>query len=158
MRLGAWMVMLISMILFLSFMGIQIAGLNPIPETFGININQSTGDLESADVEASGFWGTLFGETAFTILGIEFSKGILISLVGTIVVIIGLFAKGYDPSLVVIPLLVFIGGVFISTFWSIIKYVGEFHQSWMTNITAIIFTGLAIGFTMAIVDYFRTGN
>ena len=152
MRLGEWMVMLSVMIMFLSFIGVP-TGLNPTISTLGINIS-SNSTMTNADVESSGFWGYLFGESAFTLFGVSFSKGILISLVGTGVIIIGLFAKGYDTSLIILPLVVFIAGLFVGTFWAIISYVSTFHQWWMTSIITLIFGGLAIGFIMSCVNYF----
>jgi len=153
MKLGSWMVMIVVMIMFLSFMGLQ-TGLSPIPETFGININQTDSSVTNADLENSGFWNYLFGSTAFTILGIEFSKGILLAIAGTGVIIIGLFAKGYDTSLIILPLVIFIAGLFVSTFWAIISMVSIYNQWWMTSIITLIFGGLAVGFGMACVDYF----
>lgn len=153
MKLGTWMVMLIVLIMFLSFMGVP-TGLNPIPEAFGIDINNTDSTLEGADVESSNFWSYLFDEEPFELLGVKFSKGILLSLVGTALVVIGLFAKGYDTSLVILPIVVFIAGLFISTFWGVISYVSTFSQWWMTSLITIIFGGLAVGFIMSCLDYY----
>lgn len=154
MKLGAWLVMLTVMILFLSMIGLNIAGLNPIREAVGVQINETTGEVINADIENSSFFGKLFGAGTFTLFGVEFTAGILIALLGTGMIVIGLFAKGYDTSLIILPFVVFVAGLFISTFWSIISYVNDFHQSWMTSIITIIFVGLGIGFIMSCVDYF----
>lgn len=154
MKLGAWMVMIVTMILFLSLIGLSIPGLNPIVEGIGVNINESSSSIVSADIESSNLWSKLFGTTAFTLFGIPFTAGILIVLLGTGAVVVGLFAKGYDTSLVILPLIVFVAGLFISTFWAIINYTMGFNQLWITSIVSILFIGLAIGFIMSCVDYF----
>ena len=154
MKLGNYLVLLLTMILFLSFLGLNIAGLNPIREAAGITLNETTGELISADIESSNIFSRLFGTVAFTLFGVEFTAGILVALVGTGAVIVGLFAKGYDTSLVILPFVLFVAGLFIATFWSIIKYVATFNQYWMTSIITILFGGLAIGFIMSCVDYF----
>jgi len=154
MKLGGWLVMLTVMVLFLSFIGLDIAGLNPISEGMGITTNSTNSEVISADLESSTFWGRLFGEATFSLFGIEFTAGILIILLGTGAIIVGLFARGYDTSLVILPFVVFVAGLFISTFWSIIMYVKDFHEVWMTPIVTLLFMGLGIGFVMSCVDYF----
>lgn len=153
MKLGAWMVMLVVMILFISFIGIAIPGLNPIPQAFGLNVS-SNSTVINADVENSGVWSVLFGESAFTLFGVSFSKGILVALIGIAVIVIGLFAKGYDVSLVILPIVAFVGGLFISAFWAVISYTIQFNQIWLTGIITLILGGLAVGFVMSLVDYF----
>jgi len=154
MKLGGWLIMLTILILFLSFIGLNIAGLNPITEGIGVTMNETTGGIQNADIEESGFWNRLFGTTAFTLFGISFTAGILIALIGTGAVVVGLFAKGYDTSLVILPFVVFVAGLYISTFWSIMGYVKDLKEVWMTNIVALLFIALAVGFIMACVDYF----
>jgi len=154
MKLGGWIMMLTVMILFLSLMGLTIPGLNPISQSMGITINESSSQITSVDVESSSLWNKLFGTAAFTVLGVEITGGILLVLLGTGAVVVGLFAKGYDTSLVILPFIVFIAGLFISTFSSIIVYtIGE-GSAWMTSIVSILFVGLAVGFIMSCVDYF----
>ena len=143
MKLQGWLIMLTAMIMFLSILGLPV-GLDPVLDGLGINIDQDTGEVKSADIESSSLWAKIFGGTS----------GILIILGGAAVIAIGLFARGYDPSLIIIPFIVFVGGLYISTFWGIIKYVMAFNQSWMTSIIAIIFSALAVGFIVACVDYF----
>ena len=143
MKLGSWLVMLTALIMFLSLLGLP-AGLDGILDTVGININQTTSEIESVDMEGSSFWSELFNGTS----------GILILLGGAAIVTIGLFARGYDPSLIILPFIVTVAGLYISTFWGIIKLVIDLNQAWMTSIVGLIFGSLAVGFVMACVDYF----
>ena len=144
MRLGGWVVTLSAMIMFLTLMGLP-TGLDDIMTSIGVTTNSTTSAIISADVEQSTFWSKIFGTT-----------GILVLIIGTGVgsVLIGLFGKGYDVSLVYAPFIVAIGGIFVSTFWGIIVYVKGFEQLWMTSITALIFGILGLGFAMACLDYF----
>ncbi len=143
MRLQGWLIMLTAMIMFLSLLGLPV-GLDPILEAVGVNIDSSNAQLVSADIESSNFWAKLFGGTS----------GILIILGAGAVVTIGLLARGYDPSLIIIPFIVLVGTLYIGTFWAIIKYVMAFNQAWMTSIVGIIFASLAVGFGVACVSYF----
>ena len=143
MKLGGWLMMLTGLIIFLSLLGLP-AGLDGILDTIGVDINQDTSQITSADMESSGFWGKLFGGTS----------GILIVLGTGAIITIGLFARGYDPSLIILPFIVTVAGLYISTFWGIIKLVIDLNQAWMTSIVGLIFGSLAVGFVMACVDYF----
>ena len=143
MRLGAWLVMLTAMILFLTFVGIP-TGLSPVLDTIGIEVNQTSLDVVSADIESSTFWDWLFDN----------STGILVLLSLGGAVVIGLFAKSYDTSLIILPFIILVAGQFIVTFWAIIKLVITYEQWWMTSIITLIFGALAVGFIMSCVDYF----
>lgn len=136
MKLGAWMVMLTTMLIFLTLLGIE-TGLNYVLETIGIDISNST--LQGADVISSSFWTVALG---------------VLTIVSGGSVIIGLFAKGYDPSLVIAPFVTFIGTLYIPTLVSLINYVSDFNQWWMTALIITIFGGFAVGFIMAMIDYF----
>jgi len=143
MKLGSWLMMLTALIMFLSLLGLP-AGLDGILDIIGIDINQDTSQITSVDIEGSSFWSELFHGTS----------GILISLGGVAIITIGLFARGYDPSLVILPFVVTVAALYISTFWGIIKLVMDLNQAWMTSIVGIIFGVLAVGFVMSAVDYF----
>ncbi len=143
MKLQGWLMMLTGMIMFLSLLGLP-TGLTPVLDGLGVSINSTTSEVITADLENSSLWSKIFGS----------GTGILILLGGAAVISIGLFARGYDPSLIILPFIVFIGGLFISTFWGVTLYVSTFNQPWMTSIIALIFTALAVGFGTACVDYF----
>ena len=153
MKLGQWVIMLLTMMVVLQFMGIP-TGIESTLNTFGVNITAEDGQLVKADIGDSGFWKVLFADEAFNILGISFTGGILLILLGGGAIIVGLFARSYDVSLVILPLVVFVAGIFISTFWSVIKYVQDFGESWATGLIATIFIALGVGFVWACVDYF----
>lgn len=152
MKFGGWMVMIVGMLLFMSFLGLETSVSSYIG-LFGYSVDIESETFNS-DIEQSGFWKRLFSEEEFSIAGVPFSKGILLALVGTATIIIGLFAKGYDVSLALLPLVVFVLGYFVSSFVMIIKLVSDYHQWWMTSIVGIIFGTLLIGFIWSGIDYF----
>ncbi len=142
MKLQGWIIMLTAMVMFLSLLGLPI-GFDSILNAIGADIDSDTTQVNSIDIENSSFWSKIFGD-----------NGILVLLGLGAVVTIGLFARGYDPSLIVIPFIIFAGGVYIVAFSSIISYVITFNQSWMTKIISIIFGALMVGYIVACVDYF----
>lgn len=143
MKLWNYIVLMLSLMIFLEFVGLQ-TGLSTTLSNFGVEFNDNS-ELISGDLENSGFFSQIFGST-----------GILIVLISTGVgaVVVGLFAKSYDTSLVVLPLVIWVGTLFASTFWSIIQYVPE-EQKWMTALIATIFIPLGAGFLWSCVEFFR---
>jgi hypothetical protein len=142
MRLGGWITMLLGMMIFLEFLAIP-TGLSVVLQNFGVSINPNTAELVDADIENSTFFGWIFGNT-----------GVLILLIGGGAVIVGLFAKSYDTSLIVLPILVSIATLFASTSWAIINHAQSLGQGWITALVATIFIPLGVGFIWACVDYF----
>ena len=143
MKLGGWLIMLTGMMLFLTLMGFPTAFTSTL-ETLGININPETAQFTDIDIEGGGFFQKLFAS----------SSGVLILLGTAAIITIGLFARGYDPSLIILPFIVFVASLFIGTFGIIIKDIADLGQSWLTSIIVIIFGALSVGFTMSLVDYF----
>ena len=141
MKLGAWIVMLTAFIMFLSLMGFT-TGVNTVLSGLGVNMTNS--QLISSDIQDSTIWSQLFG-----------GLGILV-VVGTAVgsVVIGLFGKGYDTSLVYLPFIIWAAGFFIISIVNVMGEVIDLNQSWMTGIVGLIFTALSVGFLMACADYF----
>jgi len=143
MKLGSFVVLFLIMIMFLEFTGVEtIAGRTL--DNFGIGIDSTDGTLTSADIETPTFWGKIFRSDI----------GILIALSVGGAIIIGLFAVSKDTIFIVLPLLTFIGTVFSSVAWDLIKFMKDSEQAWATNITVIIMAGLGVAFIMSIVDYF----
>ncbi len=143
MKLGGFIIMIVCMIMFLEFLAIP-TGASNILGSFGVDITPATGKLNSADLEASSFFSWIFGTGA----GIFF-------IIGTVgAVLIGLFGRSYDTSLVILPLVISVGSLLASTIWTIIKYMQSIGPSWATNIVALILFGIGLGFIMACVDYF----
>lgn len=127
----------------LTLVGMEIPGFKTVNDFIGVEINESTSQLISSDIESTSFWDKLFKEN-FGIFAIIIASTLAI----------GFFARGYDTSLVILPFIILVAGIYISMFWGIISYVKVLGEGWLTSIIAIIFTGLGAGYAMACVDYF----
>jgi hypothetical protein len=151
MKLGQWMMMLSGMILFLSLIGLEIPGLNPINQAIGLNVTNGT--TVSADLESSTIFSALFGSgsEAIQLFGISLTSGILLSLLAGGVVTAGLYVATKDSAILILPILIIIAGLYASTFVSVVSY---FDVGWARNIAVSIFGILSIGFLMSILDYF----
>ena len=137
MKLGAWMAF-ITIIL----VGLTIFGFDSLGGTLFNYIGIGFSDVISLNINSATFWITILG--ALTLLGVGG-------------VVIGLFGKGYDPSIVIAGVLVTFGLVFISSFLQI--YITLFSELgpeyyWMTNVIGLLFVGLGVGYVMATFDYF----
>jgi len=141
MKFGGWIVMLTTMIIILSLVGVTTT-LSPLIESVGINIDN--GEVEIADMESSSFWDYLFGSLT----------GLLVSLGATATVSVGLYLYTKDNGLLVLPFIVWFGGIFVSSFWTIIQTVSELNVWWMTGITTVIFGALSVGYVFSCLDYF----
>jgi len=138
MKLGGWTIMLVVMIVFLSFIGIDTS-LSPLAETMGIYVN-STGGVVKADIESSSMW----NETS----------GILATLGVTSLIGIGLYVWTKDRKVTIVPLITWLAGIFLTSFWTIIFKVSELNVWWMTALTTLLFGALSIGYIFACLDYF----
>ena len=143
--LGKFTIVILTTILFLELIGVPTGG-GLVLNSFGVNITQTEYSVESADVSNSWFYNKIFGA----------SVGILLVVGAAGAVIIGFFAKSYDTSLVILPLILGIGGLLASTSWTIISYANGLHALWLTKIVTVVFIALGIGFLWACVDYFHT--
>lgn len=143
MKLGGWLVMLSAMVIFLTIMGIP-TGLTSIFNFMGLNISPITSSITSLDTESSTFWDYLFKDG----VGIL----VLLGVAGTI--LIGLFGKGYDTSLVYAPFIVSMALIYIGLFASVFDYIKLIGVGWMTTLVGFVLALLGIGFLMACADYF----
>jgi hypothetical protein len=142
MKLAGFIIMMITLISVLTFLGID-TGLSGTLSVIGITMD-SSGNVSNADFESSSLWNWVTG------VGV----GLLVLLGITGSIIVGLFGKGYDVSLVLAPFIVSVGGAFVVCFWSILRYVIALNVWWMTAITTIILGGLFVGYVFSCVDYF----
>ena len=147
MKMENYLVLFVTMMIFLEFVGIP-TGLSGTLATFGVHINDNTHNLMVAEssFENSDYYAWIFG-----------AAGILVILAGVGAVVVGFFAKGYDPSLVVLPLVISVGTLFASTAFFILTYVNALpgSPSWAVKLIAIIFIPLTIGFLWSCVKFFR---
>ena len=137
MKLGEWTVFLLVMIVFLEMMGVT-TGLGVILSTFGVGVEDGT--VTGGDLEGTQLWAWILGALA------------VVSVGGAIA--IGFFARSYDTSLVIAPLIVSVLLLFGSTFFSIMSIPEIAGTIWIRNIIGILFIGMGGAFVWSGVDYF----
>lgn len=140
MKLGAWVVMLSGLILFLTFMGVN-TGLDDVLVSVGI---MESGTVTGGNLGGSSLFGELFTGTGF-----------LVTLGLTSIISIGLYIGTKDINILFAPFIIFVAQLYIKTFYSITKLVGGTGYEWATNIVILIFSLLGLGFIFACVDYLR---
>ena len=137
MKLGEWTVFLITMIIFMEMLGVT-TGLGLMLQTVGIGVEDGT--VTGGDLEGSNIWALVLAALA------------VISAGGAIA--IGFFARSYDTSLVIAPLIVSVLLLFGSTFFSIMSIPALVSTPWIKNIIGILFIGMGGSFLWSGVNYF----
>jgi len=140
MKLGGWMITLTVMCLFLALIGLNIPGVSTITDAAGITINNESAQITDFNFQGSSIWQKLFG-----------LNGLLLLVSLGSVITAGLYVVTKDKSILILPFLVLVAGIYISTFISIVLYV---ETGWMKSLVGLIFGGLGVGFFMSILDYF----
>lgn len=148
MKVWNYMFIMLTLIIFLSFIGLAPTGSDAILNNLSIGINSSTGELTNGDISNSGWSDLLFNKTNGLIL--------LIGIGGA--VIVGLFTRTFDWKIVLIAFFTSIVVKFISVGWSIIQLAQSTNQSWLVAVVATVFLPLTAMFVFSIVEWFGGGD
>jgi len=138
MKIWNYIFLFTTMIVIMEIVGLP-TGLSSTLDTFGVTINPQTQTIEGDLSNSSNYLliiATLIGATVASIT-------------------VGILTKTFDTRLVTLPIITTVMVVFISTGWSLIKYVSNFGEFWATAIVATVFIPLGIGYALSIVDYFN---
>ena len=138
MKIWNYVFIITGLALFLEFAGISVSGFKAFLDLIGVSLN-STG-ITSIDI-ASGFWEAVLG-----------SSGILISI--TAGIIIGAITRTSPENYIILPLIT--GTIFIygSIIYGIAQYALAFG-SWIAILSSLLLIPLGVGFTIALVEFFR---
>ena len=149
MKVWNYMMIMLVMMVFLSFIGFAPTGSDKVLEKVGIKINNQTGALIEADTLNSdmangeddegnpiGFW-VLLSAT---------------SLAGALAV--GYLTKSFEWKIVFIPFFVAFVYLFTSFGWGIVQLTQAEGESWLTAIIATIFLPLIGMFIFSLVEWF----
>jgi len=148
MKVGNYFAIMLTMMVFLYFLGITPSGSENIISDTGIEINQSTGELISGDIAESNWYNEIFNGTT----GILFTIG----LAGA--VIVGFFTKTFDWKLALLPFFTSFVGKFVSFGWSIVTLAKDTGESWLIAIFATIFLPITVLFIWSVVKWFGGGE
>jgi hypothetical protein len=144
MKVWNYMMIMLTMMLFLAFVGFPIAAGNSILATIGIQVNSTTGTLVTGDVGNSQWYDNLFNPTTGLLLVVGISGA----------VIVGFFTKQFDWKLVVVGFLISFVAQFAAVGLSIVQLAVTTGQDWLVAIVATIFLPLTAMFIFSIVEWF----
>lgn len=144
MKVWNYMIIMLVMIIFLSFMGYTPSGSEDITKSIGLEVNSTTGEVINADVSNSDWYDELFNKTN----GLMFLAGIGVA------VIVGLFSRQFDWKLTLVPFFTTFVVKFASVGWGIIQLAKVENQTWLVGIVVTIFVPLTVMFVFSIVEWF----
>ena len=128
MKVWNYMMIMLTMMMFLYFLGFQPAGTATVLADTGVVINSTTGELIEGDVSGSLWYARLFNSTD----GIIFLIGI-----GT-AILIGFLTKTFDWKIVLIPFFSIFVTKFVSFGWSIVNLARDTGETWLIAIIATV--------------------
>ena len=140
MKLGAWMVMITILVV-----GFVILGFNSPENNIGGTLltflGITIGDIFQFTV-VSPFWTAVIGA---------------ITLAAGATIVIGLYGRGYDSSLIYSIGIVAFGTIFlvslIQIYFALFSTLPEGYY-WIAQVIGLVFAGLGVGYVMATFDYF----
>lgn len=145
MKLWNYMMIMLTMMIFLFFMGLSPPAVSDKLSDMGIGISTTDATLTSYDVGNSGWYTTLFSGVG----------ALLLTVLTGGAVIVGFFTKSFEWKLVLLPFFTSFVVVFVGFGWSIITLVKTTEGSgWLVPIIATVFLPLTVMFVFSIVEWF----
>ena len=144
MKVWNYMMIMLTMMIFLAFVGVPITGGNTILKSVGVNGTSSTGTLETGDVTDSEWYNELFNAT----------DGLIVVAGLGVAIIVGLFTRQFDWKLVLVGFFTSFAIKFVSVGWSVVQLAQATNERWLIGVVATIFLPLAAMFIFSIVEWF----
>jgi hypothetical protein len=144
MKVWNYMALMLTMMVFLFFLGFNPAGSKEVVSTTGIQINQTNGELIEGDISNSEWYNNLFNLT----------DGILVALGIAGAVFVGFFTKSFDWRIALSGFFLDFVIKFLSLGWSIVSMARDTGETWLIGIVATIFLPITAMFIMSIVEWF----
>jgi len=144
MKVWNYMMIMLTMMVFLYFLGFQPAGTQTILSETGIQINSTTGELIEGDISDSDWYRKLFNATD----GLIFLIGI-----GS-AIIIGFITKTFDWKIALIPFFSLFVAKFIGFGWSIVDLARSTGETWLVGIIATVFLPMTVMFIFSLIEWF----
>ena len=143
MKVWNYMMIMLTMMVFLYFMGFSPAGTSSVLEEAGIVINATTGELVTGDISNSDWF-----ELLFSLEGLIIIAGLSTALV------VGLFTRQFNWKLVLVGFFTSFTIQFISFGWSIVSLARDTGETWLVGIVATVFLPITVMFVFSIVEWF----
>lgn len=139
MKVWNFMMIMLTMMVFLSFLGIQPTSAGAVLNDTGIQIVNGT--LVSGDTSSSSWYSRMFNLT----------DGILLAF-GTAVIVIGLYTRSFEWKIGLIPFFTVFAIKFISFGWSL--FLLAEGEAWLEGVIATVFLPMTAMFIFSIVEWF----
>jgi hypothetical protein len=144
MKVWNYMMIMLTMMIFLAFVGLPVSGGDTVLSLVGVSINSTNGILENGDVSNSDWFNLLFNE----------STGLIVLAGLGTAIIVGFFTRQFDWRLVLIGFFTSFVIKFASVGWGIITLAKDTGETWLVGIVATIFIPLTVMFIFSIVEWF----
>jgi len=144
MKVWNYMAIMLTMMVFLYFVGFNPAGSGDVLSSAGIQINSTTGELIEGDVGNSDWYDGLFNAT----------NGWLVLLGVGSAIVIGFITKSFEWKLVLIAFFTTFVAKFVTFGWGIINLARDTGETWLIAIIATIFLPITAMFIVSIVEWF----
>jgi len=144
MKVWNYMSIMLTMMVFLFFLGFHPAGVNEVLLTTGIQINSTTGELIEGDISNSSWYNKLFNATDGLL--------ILVGLGGAIIV--GFFTKQFEWKIVLLGFFSAFVVKFVAFGFGIVSLAQSTGETWLVGIVATVFLPLTAMFIFSIVEWF----
>jgi hypothetical protein len=140
MKVYNYMIIMLTLMIFLYFLGFSPAGSQPILKDAGIEINSTTGELIEGDVGNSGW----FNWVNVSIFGLALGTALTV----------GYFTRTFDWKILLVGFFSAFVFKFVTFGWGIIQLAKDTGESWLVAIMATIFLPLTVMFVFSIIEWF----
>lgn len=144
MKVWNYMIIMLTMMIFLSFLGINTSGSDEVLSSAGIEINETTGELITADVSNSSWYTQLFNAT----------NGLIVAIGLGTAIIVGFFTKTFDWKIALVAFFTSFVIKFVVFGYAVISLAIDTGEEWLIGIVATIFLPITAMFIVSIVEWF----
>ena len=144
MKVWSYMSIMLTMMVFLFFLGYSPSGVDTTLEDAGIIINETTGELIKGDISDSDWADDLFNLT----------DGLLVLAGLGAALIVGLYTRTFEWKIVLLGFFTVFVKKFLSFGWAIVQLAQSTGEGWLVAIVATIFLPLTAMFVFSIVEWF----
>lgn len=147
MKVWNYLFISITMMLFLTFLGVNIGGFTQLMNLIGFGYDPTTNAM-NVTTSASNIFNQLFGDGDVT--------GILVAFISAAgAVIVGLFAKARVENLILLPFITGTLTLFVEAFVSIMLLsIGTFPV-WASAVILMVFLPFTVMYIVALAEFFR---
>jgi len=142
MKLWRYIILITTIIILFEILGINITGLTTLLGVFGIT-------------QVAGVWSFNFGLSSFTNSVFGVAAGILLGVGAVGTIIAGFYARSVSENYIILPFIVGTLFLFTAAFTNIIKWALTIPNQVVGIPIFIIFGVLAVGYIVALVEFFR---